>query len=601
MRLRHRLASDPDAIEKAAATAGAQLLPEHHAHLQSLRAAGPVDGLLQHEAGQSTRTDEERDCRQVLIDLALQAETDMVVPDYYEELGQTISDQLNHSVQLVKNSDWNGEDEVYSTVKAGFELGAALGVFIPVIGPILAEVCAVVAFVLNIYSAIVHQPDYDEIQEAFDNAMRSLYDQVMEGVVQVSQEMWSRMLASQDRRTAAALRHKFVVLGEELQFMPFMLMKNATGAAAGFERQMMLMWLLAINHDIEVLVTLMLGSAKCLPMLPGHPLEGECWEWHKHCTVLDVLDLLVLHSSITTGMSMLEPSWAELLQAKLQSRLAEAIPVISFAKWACMTAASDSNAVYRNIEKKLPALMKIEGSYSEYFSFPRMYADVSSSYLSSGLVQGILIQDPPSEYGLFNFFYTTASHHFHYWQPTYGTRFPSTRDGWLLPTSANQQAAYDEGMFAKKIPTSGNHECPTLSFLRSISVSPKDPLGRDPTRDRLQTDCSQPGAWTTADCARGEVSDSGNGDHCVMDAPDVITLECPPTGNWAGCPAGMYLTQFTRSPCQFKCAFLLGVGYQGPEGHVMLQESAAAKPSAKTPIPATTLSSKDRGSNAQTF
>ena len=349
MRLRHRLASDPDAIEKAAATAGAQLLPEHHAHLQSLRAAGPV---LQHEAGGPTSSGE------ALGFFGTMAQLKQYAGDsgFYTQMADYTKAKFEHLEAYA--STGRMPQEVVTSFQSRME---------GISGNLLIH--AGLRAACPIAMADLRPLELKEFGGNFRAENRQKLDdfraQIMGNVQDIMSTMWTAFLDSVDGHLAWKLRSELQVMIQDVVLMPSVLSQNATGAAAGFEGQLQWMWLLMMNSDADVMIKKLLGGSKCLP--PTSPAQEECQRWHKHCTVLEVLDLVMLQTELTLAIAILEPSWAGSLYDKVKAQIAEASAVIdSTAMQACKDgvaeAGQDAAAVEANIQRKLQFLhaMQIE-------------------------------------------------------------------------------------------------------------------------------------------------------------------------------------------------------------------------------------------------
>ena len=556
MRLRRRLASDPDAIEKAAATAGAQLLPEHHAHLQSLRAAGPVDGLLQHAAGGPTSSGEEVDSQQFLAEYMTRFAPYAGEPGFYDALGWYTKAQFQYLIASGKS-----EAPTDPGVITEFEerMGSVVNGMADLVLPGLSATSALNLALVPWWNSFWPGGDISTLQDDFERALTELNQNVIGNIKDLMQHWWNATLTVYDPSEARQLRDEFQFLVEHLQFMPSMLSKDLVGVGAGFEQQMVLMWLLLINHDIESVGAELLGGWRCFPVTT--PAQEECITWHKQCTVLESVDLTLLHTQVTLAMATLEPSWAISLHEKMQSSLRETLQVIGDAKWACMTTAGDrSNEVYANIERKLPALLNITGSFDEYFSFQRTGVGVETNSVSPGIVQGVRIDH--IDHG-----HTYAYHSFQYWQNVTQVLTPgcdpwvvASKDGWSVPEMMlHPTGSHCNSPTPERIEVNTEQQYVNLHVLESQLASYRCPLPSFLTTARYNKfSCSQPGAWTTANCM---------GASCWMLSDYYFTtafVQQYHEEEWAGCPEGMYMTNIDLSGRYIRCRPLLGVGYPGP-------------------------------------
>ena len=366
--LQRRLASDPHAVHRAADAIGAGLKPEHHAHLEALR-SNPTVAMLKTES-QSVRAG---NAMEEMLAFAAQASIDVQSQDFYLHAGQFVRGRFDHAIQLQQNPDWDPwmTDDAYASLGIAKDAASTVLEFAPPLG--LPLVLGIGIFQMG--CVLFDKPDYDAMRDEFSNAMRGVYDSVMSDVKEVVRDMWQALSVSRYSQKFAELRHKGSVLVEELQFMPTILATHGSGAAAGHEGHMMLVWLLMVHKDIGVLIAEMLGASVCLPATS--PATADCRDWHQYCPVLSVLDLILLQAHLTLVMASLEPSWVVPLHQKLQNELSENLLVVETAKWACMEGVADSNAVqnvYAHIQRRIPALLQIQ--------------ETVESGNSSGLVQG---------------------------------------------------------------------------------------------------------------------------------------------------------------------------------------------------------------------
>ena len=606
VRLQRRLASDPHAVHRAADAIGAELKPEHHAHLEALRSK-PTVAMLKTGSAQpqppptTSAMPSGSGTEQIMTDLIRQFRPYAAQRAFYDDITDYTVSQFDQLI--ASGADGTDAPATQFTTKMDSLISRVEDLIFPGLSAASALTLAAVPRFESTYDSRREGLFDHGLQEDFKAELERLSTETMGDVKTVLKEGWESMISSHEFWADEALlvREEFLVLVEHLKFLPNMLSQQLVGAAAGFESQIMLMWLLTVNHDIETLGARLLGGGKCFPVTV--PPREDCTNWHKHCPALEALDLMLLHTQVTLAMAMLEPSWAVPLRRKMQSGLADSLQVVSMAKWACMTnhgkAFIRGSQIHSRVEYKMRALLKIQGSYDEYLSFRIAFTGLQThtanpqpgeSRSSPGIVQGILFDKDGRAEGL-------AYYTFKYWQPgrrllvslppfnPYGgppppdpaevTPASSSLNGWLLPNAtqnlpnlthvpveAQEYGKEEKHPLKIRVETSmwANvyvfmRSCPPLSFLHSLG-NPWEP-----------ETCLQPGAWTTADCV-GREDDSQYMDRETCWGPGGSSN--PPCGpvtlqggsdQWVGCPAGMYVGGWTdKTPCHLECRCLRGEG-----------------------------------------
>ncbi len=451
-RLQRRLAADPEAVERAAAATGVVLRPEHHRQLHALLGADK-NSLLKTDAKSKTRDDHDLVS---FLNATLELLPLVKSSQYYDKMGEFTTTAFDAYVAV----DFDGEYfEAELAFAKGLEIFGEFMTLLPPplaeLGFVLDVVGSLLGWMWGEDAKEKRRQEEEEfrteVRKQVDEAMGEMYNAVMDAATTMSLDIWHAALASVDRAEIFEINTALQVLSDELYSMPSILSTDATGSAAGFEAgctakpraislsctrqtpnhlhfvaharelfilgtgtsscslqkknrhfkialslevQLQLMWLMMLANDVERAVDQLLGGPRCLP--ETFQPSAECVRWRKHCTVMMVPDLLILYSQLSLAMARLEPSWSYTLRSRTRKVLNDAIPAIDMAKWACMNVAPNSTAIYMNIQRKLPSLMKMTDSYEEYFSYPYSdspsdphYAVGYSNYIEAG-IEGIL-------------------------------------------------------------------------------------------------------------------------------------------------------------------------------------------------------------------
>ena len=340
VRLQRRLASDPHAVHRAADAIGAGLKPEHHAHLEALR-SNPTVAMLKTES-QSSQSPLHRPFFDLMDGLTRYASQS----GFYEEIGNYTRGKFRYL------SEHGSTGELPETEISMFE--TRMRDISPhfMIHPGLDAICPITT------STFVFRENSNGASSGFRSEMKhkleNLHTQVMKEVEEAVREMWDAFVASLPGYEASEIRNQLQGVMRELLSMPRVLSQTATGDAAGFEKQLQLMWLLMMQYDLEILIKKLLGGSKC--WASG---DFRCYAWHRHCTVLEVLDFIVLHTEVNLALAMLEPSWAESLYGRTKRQIGEALAIIDpTAINACKSQVDHAkkDAVDTIIQRKLPFL-----------------------------------------------------------------------------------------------------------------------------------------------------------------------------------------------------------------------------------------------------
>ena len=412
-------------------------------------------------------------------------------------------------------------------------------------------------------------PRYDEaFGEELNDALTDLNEQLASGMQSLFESFWSAITASTESQTAIEIQDDFKFLHQELLSMPHMLAKSGSGATAGFEEQIQLMWLLIMNHDIGLLRSKLLGGSKCLPVQYSLPLSEECKGFHKHCLALEALDLIVLHSEVTLAMAKLEPSWALALYEKTMLGLDEAIHIIGEAQWVCMNAVDNiqdphnqhqyTRDIYNNMQPKLDFLLILSGRYESLLSYPQTGDYRNGSY------QNILLQSmtvpPGADLGAFGRsfrYYVEESQ-----VPGHWRNFPIHTINGTYRESEDRVPEPDPTRSAKIFSKLCHRPDPTDNYPESCKCYDSmynpdmpDSYSLGPTYMSLKGLCLQPLPWTT---------------ESVLSP---VKIEATPGDKRLGCPPGMFITSWDEGhsmpnyPGWIQCHPLAGVGWREAQSH----------------------------------
>lgn len=416
--------------------------------------------------------------------------------------------------------------------------------------------------------------------------------QVMKEVKGMMEQLWHDTVVLVNAVHAGDLRAELKVLIRELHFMPSLLSMSGEGAAQNFEKQIELMWLLMVNHDLEIVRGRLLGEHVCQDL--G---SLACWDWHKTCLVLDFVDVIALHAQMLLSVAALEPSWAASLENKWKASLPLTVDIMRVGQMACMTAAgSNAGGVFKNLERKFTFILHSLGNYSTFLSMehyqaepygvvtksPRYPTDWGPIFVARGLKvnAGPPVGGQPATSGV-------AYHRLRHWANFYQAHFgeylftpgvdkndyyPWTcRDGrveqnscmyWKtpdgIPVPTPGCTPYQEACFEETQDASGGFEryewpaskCPDYSYMRAEESG-------------SQVFCVRPGMYTT--------------NETLYDPNDLPRFESFRTtvrggsDSWVVCPAGMFAVGFGIYPNELawfalKCLSLLGVAAPGPSG-----------------------------------
>ena len=336
LRLRERLAKRPRFLEEAAAGLGVKLRPKHRKLLRSLSAAGPPNNHS----------------HQSLLQAAAQKGA-----GYLSTMATNLKDgdrsgtyeQMGEAGGMVISSLITGEPP-------------DMGSIISSVGGILTQVAMMANPLLGMGFALVTSVLGGLFGGGQDNAMQELYEKIMEEVKNLITE---KINAAQ----AHEFRTEFQAVITEMGYMTTILEQNATGAAQGFEAQLELVWYMMLHRDLVLLRQHFLGGDKCLAnkIPPNHSMDGDCFDWHKQCFVLDVVELVFTENNIMAKIAELEPSWAKPVARRASDDLAHTIDVMSAGQWACMAGilpsgwgnanADRAEDAYKNMWARWPGIL----------------------------------------------------------------------------------------------------------------------------------------------------------------------------------------------------------------------------------------------------